>query len=72
MSAVIAQRTVTAPLRSACEVLGVNRSSVYARQARALRVDRARIFRKYPPSRALTPAQRDEVRGVLSNDEFAH
>lgn len=73
MNAVVAQRPATVPMRRACEALGVNRSSVYARQARTKTVEGARTSRKHTSQpRALTREQRDEVHGVLNNDEFAH
>ncbi|MGK0170542.1 MAG: putative transposase [Gammaproteobacteria bacterium] len=73
MSVVIAQRTAAVPIPRACAALGVNRSSVYARQARALTTAGARTSTKHTTQpRALTPAQREHVHATLNNDEFAH
>jgi putative transposase len=73
MNVVVAQRPAAVPMRRACEALGVNRSSVYARQARTKTAEGARTSRKHTSQpRALTWAQREHVHGVLNNDEFAH
>jgi putative transposase len=69
MNAVIAQRPMRLPLTQACSSLELNRSSVYARKARAANDEppnRARRDTVQP--RALSPDERSKVIEVLRSD----
>lgn len=72
MTAVLEQRPPTVPLAKACQVLGVSRSSVYARQRRqtAGAPAPARARRHTDQPRALTACERERVLAVLNSERF--
>ncbi len=70
MNLAIEQRPERLPLSVACQVLGLNRSSVYQRR-RGLVGDQARRCRKLAPQpRALSPQERQSVRDTLHSEEY--
>jgi len=70
MSGVLLERPARLPLRQACDALGVNRSTVYARRRRArCKPDSAARSRKHVPQRrALSAAERDQVVETLHSE----
>lgn len=70
MTLVLSQRPKRLPLLSACRVLGLNRSSVYARQKRRTAQSDATTRKHCRQPRALSPAERDHVLAVLNSLEF--
>jgi putative transposase len=74
MTAVVQERPEGLPLAMACRALGLNRSSVYARQqasclAEAERAER-RSRRACVQPRALTPEERQAARAALYSPEY--
>ena len=73
MSALITERPAAVPLLAACQALGVNRSSVYARRRRASGESNHSVSRKSAPQpRALAPDEREHVHETLTGTEFSH
>lgn len=73
MNVVLNERPAHIPLQAACNALGLNRSSVYARRRRAGDATPARRARKSAPQpRALAPEERQRVHAVLSSAEFCN
>jgi putative transposase len=65
----VEERAEYIPLQSACQALGIHRSTVYARRGPARRTgDRARKQVHQP--RALTPQQRDHVHRLLVSPQY--
>ena len=70
MSLAIEQRPERLSLSVACQVLGLNRSSVYQRR-RGLAGDKAKRCRKKAPQpRALSVQERQNVRDTLHSEEY--
>lgn len=66
MTLVIEQRPARVPLRVACRVLGLNRSTVYHRRKGLVDGDSARRCRQQAPQpRALSALERQQVLGIL-------
>lgn len=73
MNVVLNERPARIPLQAACNALGLNRSSVYARRHRASEPDPSRRSRKSAPQpRALAPQERQRVHAVLTSAEFCN
>lgn len=73
MNAVLNERSQSIPLQAACNALGLNRSSVYARRRRATEDSAPRVSRKHAPQpRALAPQERQHVHDVLTSAEFCN
>ena len=71
MTLVTHQRPETLPVAMACRALGLNRSSVYARRHSDSDDGSSRRSRRdCPQPRALSQAERAEVRDTLNSDEF--
>lgn len=71
MTLVVTQRPKRLPLATACQVLGLNRSSVYARQRREQAQSGPRTARGHcRQPRALSPVEREHVLEVLNSEEF--
>lgn len=71
MNTVLAHRPQRLPLSRACEVLGLNRSSVYARRRRAEQTDPPRRSRQEAVQpRALSAKERATVIDVLHSAEY--
>ena len=71
MKTVLNERPRTIPLRRACESLGLNRSTVYARRRQNGRHVAPQRSRKHIiQARALSPQQRQQVRATLNNARF--
>jgi hypothetical protein len=74
MTAVVQARPEGLPLAAACRALGLNRSSVYARQQASGLSEEARTERRSRRGcvqpRALTPEERQTVRAVLYSPEY--
>lgn len=69
----MADRAPDIPLARACDALAIHRSTVYARRRRASELRSARRSRKATPQpRALTQAERREVRDTLNSEEFCN
>lgn len=73
MNAVLSERPVRLPLRMACRVLGLHRSTVYARKKSSQRPEskNARDRTLAPQPRALTTDERETVLQVLNSSEFS-
>ena len=73
MNAALNERPYGIPLQTACNALGLNRSSVYARRRRASEAAPPRVSRKSTPQpRALAPQERRHVHDVLTSTEFCN
>ncbi len=73
MNAVLNERPACIPLQAACNALGLNRSSVYARRRRTSEPDPSQLSRKTAPQpRALAPDERRRVHDVLTSAEFCN
>lgn len=71
MSAVLNERPARVPLTVACAALGLNRSTVYARQKRGEHVAEAKTARKgCLQPRALSEAERQQVIATLANEPY--
>jgi hypothetical protein len=74
MTAVVQARPEGLPLAAACRALGLNRSSVYARQTASGLSEEARTERRSRRGcvqpRALTPEERQTVRAALYSPEY--
>jgi putative transposase len=74
MTAVVQARPEGLPLAAACRALGLNRSSVYARQQASGLSEEARTERRSRRGcvqpRALTPEERQTVRAALYSPEY--
>jgi hypothetical protein len=69
MRALTGMRAESIPLVTACDALGVPRSTFYARQAARERT-RARSRKPVWQPRALTAAERQRVHETLNSEEF--
>jgi len=70
VSLAIEGRPARVPLRRACKVLGLNRSSVYQRR-RGLVGDKAKRCRKQSAQpRALSEQERESIRETLRSDDY--
>jgi putative transposase len=65
----VEERAEFIPLKSACEALGIHRSTVYARR-RPARPGGERSRKDTHQPRALTPEQREHVHQVLISEQF--
>jgi putative transposase len=73
MSVLMNERPASIPLQAACDALGLNRSSVYARRRRASEPALSQGSRKTAPQpRALRPEERRRVHDVLTSAEFCN
>ena len=71
MTLVLTQRSKRLPLATACRVLGLNRSSVYARQRRGQAPSGPSTARRHcRQPRALSAVERAHVLEVLNSEEF--
>jgi putative transposase len=66
----IEQRPSRLPLSVACQVLGLNRSSVYLRQRGLVGNKAKRCRKKSSQPRALSPQERQAVRDILRSEEY--
>ena len=71
MNLLIAERPTHVPLQAACNALGLNRSSVYARRTRT-QGEPQRSRKSAPQPRALSAQERQRVRDVLASAEFCN
>ncbi|MFN2362448.1 MAG: hypothetical protein ABR522_15385 [Marinobacter sp.] len=73
MTQILTQRPAGITLARACQVLGINRSSVYARRREGLseaQRDANRSRKGCPQPRALTEAERQRARDVLYGEAY--
>lgn len=71
MSAVLNERPARLPLKAACAALGLNRSTVYARQRRREGAAEPRTTRKHcAQPRALSDAERELVLATLASETY--
>ena len=70
MSLVTTARAPAVPLSRACDALGLNRSSVYARQRPRREGAHSITHARAPQPRALAPTERRDVLSLLHSEAF--